>query len=148
MNPNGPVIAQRHQHLLPPKQVHPAPNPDPNVVISQRHRFHTLQAPVRVVQPPQPQPQPRHYSPPPRPRHPISIRRPNNQTLPPPQPPPQPVVNLGHSVRKLSGTSQIQQPPQPSGPIGHTAKNIENLRKSFGDNTPVIVEEKKEEEKN
>lgn len=154
-NPNGPVIAQRHQHLL-TTQKRKSAEEDPNVVIAQRHRFNTLPAPVKNIQPPQPvqsQPQ-RHQSPSqnshrsvwtPGIRYPTLTRNNNNvvvsqrhqdsqirplkTAMTPVQNQP---TNLGHSVRKLTGTTQ--QPQTPTITI-QGVKTIESLRKSFGSST-------------
>ncbi len=135
MNPNGPVISQRHQPSL---VITKPAELDPNIVIAQRHRNNIALVPTKVIQPPQPVAQP-----PPAQHQPVIAQRHFSQTKPVQRLPivmrqlkdahPQPVhpaVSLGHAVRKLSGTVQ-HQPEQPL-IISKSAQTIENLRKSFG----------------
>lgn len=150
MNPNGPVISQRHQHLGTMKK---STTDDPNVVISQRHRFNTLPAPistpppVRNVQPAQPVAQYRSTNlTPVAQQHQWVDRKTENQlsTRTPPirqfktilsrnQPPStQPSVNLGYSIKKSSGT--VVEPQQPT-IISQSSVVIESLRSAFGNNT-------------
>lgn len=144
MNPNGPVIAQRHlsayyaeQKRLNPNFVVPNPNdipkpPPPQVQNVSFRNMNPSQGSTVIAQRHQPQPPSKIEQPKPQPpssSQPLlkQLRAQQKQTQNAPS------VTLGHSVKKSSGSVHIpNEPPQQA---LKTANAIENLRNSFGNNT-------------
>ena len=118
-NPNGPIIAQRHQNL----NDRPAQSRPTEPERTQRtHQIRNITShaqtnnSVVVAQ-----------------RHQWVDRRDNTSPVPSSNTPIVPPVLGGQAMKKPSGTTQVPQGQQAAlPPVGKTAKNMENLRRYFG----------------